>query len=280
MPDIFTYTDYRRFLADSYAAMKQRQPSFSYLCFARRAGFRNKGFLHNVIAGRKNLSAASVAKLAPVLTRTDREAEYLRVLVAFGQARTVQERNMLFDRLCTIRSYHAGADMVRELRADQYEFYSRWYYAAIRALLEIYPFKGDYRWLGSLVYPKIGVRQARKAVGVLTRLGMIKRQRDGTYRLTDKLIRPSDEVRRLAIVNFHLDVARLARDAIERLPPDKRNVTGLTLGVSQATYERICQETLKFQQRVLQMAEADTAPDRVYQYNFQIIPLSVPRGRR
>jgi uncharacterized protein (TIGR02147 family) len=277
LPDVFQYSDYRRFLADFYACQKQRQPSFSYESFSRKAGFRNRGFLFNVIAGRKNLSAASVGKLASHVTRTAGEADYFANLVAFNQTQDLESQNLHFERMSAIKSNKAGAAQVRELRRDQYLFYSRWYYAAVRSLLEMHRFKGDWRWLARKLQPPISAREARAAVGALVRLGLVQRTPGGAYRALDKVVRPGPEVQRLAIRNFHLQVAQLAQQAVRRVPVTRRNVTGLTLGISAATYERICQETQRFQAKLLALAEADREADEVYQYNFQFFPLSNPK---
>ena len=39
MPNIFNYSDYRKFLADFYKDKKASTPSFSYQNFSRQAGF-------------------------------------------------------------------------------------------------------------------------------------------------------------------------------------------------------------------------------------------------
>ena len=86
MVRIFDYTDYRQYLADYYDHRKTESPGFSYTVLARKAGFKNKGFLHNVIHGHKNLSKTSVVKLSQALEHTRTQAEYFENLVFFNQA--------------------------------------------------------------------------------------------------------------------------------------------------------------------------------------------------
>jgi uncharacterized protein (TIGR02147 family) len=67
---------------------------------------------------------------------------------------------------------------------------------------------------------------------------------------------------------------RLAGRALVELPPDKRHVTGLTLGISRKAYARICEDIFALQEKILKTAEEDEGSDSVYQLNFQFFPLS------
>jgi uncharacterized protein (TIGR02147 family) len=125
--------------------------------------------------------------------------------------------------------------------------------------------------------PAITPREAKNAVAVLERLQLVKLGAHGVYRVTDKLVRPGPEVQRIAIRGFHAEAARLATQAIEKQPVNRRSITGLTLGISHETYLRVCEETERFQSRLLALAEADPSADEVYQYNFQIFPMSNPK---
>jgi uncharacterized protein (TIGR02147 family) len=274
MPDIYTYTDYRKLLADYYAEHKRDNAGFSYQSFASKAGFPNRGFLYNVITGIKSLSRSSAVKLSQAMKLNAAEADYFESLVSFNQAKNLRERNYFFEKLNAIKSSKPGSARVRDIRKEQHEFYSIWYLSAIRSLLDMHPFKDDYVWLAKNVYPPIRPKEAKKAVALLQKLGMIKKGRGGLYEVIDKTITAGSEVVQLGLLNFQVQTAELALKAIRELPKDKRNISGLTMGISRKTYDVICAEIASFQSKLQVLAEQDNEADNVYQLNFHFFPIS------
>jgi uncharacterized protein (TIGR02147 family) len=206
------------------------------------------------------------------------EADYFENLVSFNQAKNLRERNYFFDKLNAIKSSKPGSASVRETRKEQHNFYSTWYFSAIRSLIDMHPFKDDYAWLAKNVYPAIKPKEAKKTVILLQKMGMIKKRREGTYEVVDKTITAGKEVVQLGLLNFQLQTTELAQKAIQEIPKDKRNITGLTLGISNNTYDTICKEIESFQARLQALAEQDNEADNVYQLNFHFFPISNING--
>jgi uncharacterized protein (TIGR02147 family) len=274
MESILAYTDYRKFLFDYYEHHKALNPAFSYQMLSNKAGFSNRGFLHNVITGSKNLSKSSVVKISQALHLKPMESDYFENLVSFNQAKNLSERNYFFEKINAIKSNKQGSAAMRETRKDQYEFYAAWYLSVIRSLIDMYGFRDDYRKLAKDVFPAIKPKEAKKAVQLLEKLGMIKKQKDGLYKVSEKIITAGKEIVQLGLQNFHLQTLELAKKALQDLPKEKRNISGLTLGISANTYNAMCKEIEAFQARLLAMAEADTEAVNVYQLNFHFFPVS------
>lgn len=274
MPVIFNYQDYRKFLADYYDEKKASGSSFSYQNFSRKAGFTSKSFVFNVINGRKNLSRASVVKICEALDFGKTEAAYFENLVYFNQAPNFTERNFYYEKLNAIHPATTEASTARKLRKDQYEFYSQWYHVVIRSLIDLFPNITDYRELAKLVCPAIRPKQAQKSVELLLRLGLIEKQKNGSYKVGSKILSTGPEVESLAVAHFHLACMELAAKALKELPKNRRNVSGLTLGISQKAYVDICTVIQSCQEQILKIAEKDSDADCVYQLNFHFFPVS------
>jgi uncharacterized protein (TIGR02147 family) len=206
------------------------------------------------------------------------ESDYFENLVSLNQAKNLQDRNHFFDKLNSIKSTVPGSAAIRRIREEQYEFYSKWYLSAIRSLIDMHPFKDDYAWLAKSVYPPIKPKDAKKAVYLLENLDMIEKDEEGYYRIVDKTITAGSEIVRLGLQNFQRQTAELALRAIEEMPREKRNVSGMTMGISRRTYEAICRETEAFQAKLQALAEQDNEADNVYQFNFQLFPISNVNG--
>lgn len=274
MPNIFNYQDYRQFLGDYYEEKKAMHPSFSYQSFSQKAGFASKSFVFNVIKGEKALSRNSVVKLSIAMNLSKTESAYFENLVYFNQSSDFAERNFYFEKLNAIRPVTVEASQARNLRKDQYEFYSQWYHAVIRSLIDLYPSINDPHVLARMVYPPLSPKQVQKSIELLLRLELIEKMNDGTYRISSKILSTGEELHTLAVQKFHLLSLENAAKALQSLPKNERNFSGLTLGISAEAYEKICSEINLFQKRILAIAENDNNSDRVYQLNLQLFPVS------
>jgi uncharacterized protein (TIGR02147 family) len=162
---------------------------------------------------------------------------------------------------------------VRLLQSDQYEFYDKWYYTAVREVLSIHRFRGDYRALAKAVLPNITPQEAENAIALLERLGLIVKQK-GVYHLTGSAISTGYDVQSLALNNFVVSSLALAREALDTIPGRDRNLSWTTFAVSQAVFRQIEDELRGFRRRIQELAATDPKPERAYQVNFQLFPIS------
>lgn len=280
MPNISEYTDYRKFLQDYYEEARAKNPHYSYQLFAIKAGLKSKGFLHNVLHGKRSISRANIFSISQAMRLDKYEMEYFEILVAFAQAKNIQERTHFFERLSAIKSSGPKAWQPQIVRNEQFEFYSNFHHSVVRSLIGMFGFKNDYKWLAKRVYPSITPSQAKKSVALLERLGFIKKQKDGSFALVSTTIAAPPELISVAIQNFHRQSGELALKALSQLPLEKRNISGVTLGISKETYSTICEEIQAFRTRLLQIAEADRNADETFQLNVQFFPVSTSSRER
>jgi uncharacterized protein (TIGR02147 family) len=274
MTNIFEYTNFRIYLDEWYEAKKRNNPNFSFQHIADKAGIKNKGFIYNIIKGDKLLSKSNVFKISKALGHNRYEAEYFENLVAFNQAIDLTEKKYLFEKLSQITNMGKTVSKAQVLRKDQYEYYSNWYHAMIRSIIGMYGFRDDYKWLSRMINPPITVPQAKHSVQLLEKLQLILKDDQGIYRLSHNNLTTGKDLMSVAFQNFHSACTDLAKRAITEFPLEKRNMTGLTLGISEKTYERICKEIEVFQEKIMGIAEVDETADRVYQLSFHLFPTS------
>jgi uncharacterized protein (TIGR02147 family) len=280
MNNIYEYTDYRKLLGDYYAEAKAKNRYFSYQLFSAKAGIKSKGFLFNVMQGKRNLLQSQRYALALAMKLNKHETEYFENLVAFNQATSQKDKGHLFEKLLSTKKSIKPEWKPRIVRQDQYEFYSKHHHSVIRSLIEMYGFKDDYTWLARNISPQIKPLQAKRSVLLLERLGLIKKQKDGSFKVTDKTIATPQEVMATAAVNFHKESGRLALNALDDFAKEERNITGLTLGISKETYNEICGDLRSLRSKLLQKAEQDQKAGIVYQLNLQFFPVSSTRIER
>jgi len=270
MINVFEYLEYRKLLKDLYELHKSKKSSFSYRYIGQRVGFSSAGFFTNILQGKRNISQNIIFKFAELFKFNKRETEYFELLVLYDQADNHAQKKYYFEKMLAMRK-----TKVHELSADQYMYFDKWYNVAIREVINYFPFRGDYQKLARMLNPPISPVEAKKAVELLVRLGLIAENEDHTYRVTDKTITSVPHVPVVAVHNFQIATMDLAKEAIDRIDREKRSISTLTLSLSKESYKEIEEKLAKFRRDVLDLVKNDrNRIDRVYQFNFQIFPLS------
>lgn len=291
MQPLNAYLDYRQYLRDFYQEQKRRNPRYSHRLFALKAGLTSTGFFSEVLSGKRQLAPAAVLRFCKALKLNAQEQACFETLVAFNQAKTIEERNHHFSRLSAYHAHHAHRvhrDNVDIVGRERYEFYSRWYHAALRELIAVKPVRGksrdDFAQLGQSLEPPIPAAKARLSVELLLRLGFIKRAGDGILTQATPLISTgelnggSQRPTTLDVDNFQAAMLDLARKALDKQPRSSRDFSTLTLSLS-ATGEAAARvEIAALRKRLMDLAEKDHGADRVRQFNFQSFPLSKPEA--
>ena len=280
MEPLFAYTDYRRYLADWFAEKKRDNGRFSLGMLAERSGFKARDYLLRVMRGDRNLSPEGAKKLSDFFRFSEKQAEYFSTLVRFNQARTTSEKDRCYSRLAEVRKFGAH----QRLRQDQFEYLTAWYHSALRSLLPVREpprtagGQEDWDRLGKLLDPPLTAKQARDSVDLLLRLGLLARDTLGRYTVQEPALSPGDEVAALGVANFHRAAMDLAKRSIDRHPSSSRDISGVTMSISQNGFRRIKSELKAFRKRIQAIASADTGEDMVYQLNLHFIPLTRTRG--
>jgi uncharacterized protein (TIGR02147 family) len=277
MPIIYNYFDYRKYMDDYYSNEKKKDTSFSYQSFTIKCGFKNKSFLHQIIHTTKKISQSSINGISKAIGHSKREARYFKALVAFNQARSLEEKNKFYEQLILANARSKKPFKGKLIRQDQFEYYSKWHHGAIRALIGMQSFKDDSQTIAHCLYPPIPVREVKKSIDLLERLEFIKKNSEGYYTVTDNVISTGDEVVSTAVLNFHRQTAKLASEAINKVPRNARNITGVMMGISPAGYQKIIEKLSAFRKEILSIAQNDEKASAVYQLNLHLFPLSNPK---
>jgi uncharacterized protein (TIGR02147 family) len=269
MKPIFEYSDYRFFLHDYLLDAKSRGVRLTYEELGRKIGFTSKGFVTQIIQGKCNIPKNKIKTFGKALGLKKKEQGYFKLLVRFNQAKTHRAKNENFKKLTSLFKTR-----IRHIGPDKYNFYSCWYYSAIRSLLGYYPFSGDYKKLARQLTPAITPGQAKKAIELLERLSLVVKKEDGYYHLTDRILSTGDSVDSVALVNFQQSTIDLAREALERFPKKRRDSSTLTLGLSEEGYRAVVERIAVLRKELLAIARFDRRIDRVIQVNLHAFPLT------
>lgn len=269
--DVFAYLDYRELLRQWYALKKAGNPRFSYRLLARKVGFSSAGFFTLILQGKTNISLDMADNFAEAMKLKKTERDYFLALIQYNQAKDPGQKERHQRKLERFSAFK-----VKHLGPDRFRFLEKWYYIAVRELLTFLPFRGDFKALGAMLEPPITAKQAEEAMALLLELGMVARTAQGGYARVDSMLTTGYQARAPEVEAFFLSMHRLGGEALSRFPREDRNLSWLTLSTTRAKYREIVEELRTFRLRILEMVEKEPREEVVYQFNFEIFPLSRP----
>lgn len=273
MSEIFEYSDYRKYLKDLLEDKKRVNRLFSHRAVLQKMGITSTGFLANVISGRKNLTPAQVQKLAQIMKLKAAEARYFECLVLFNQAKSLDDKNNQMRRLVANQKVET-----KTLARKQLNLFSKWHYVVMRELLYFHKLKDDFRAAARMLIPSITTEEAEKAVKELEELEVLSKDAEGYYLQKDSAISTGNEIRSLQVANFQVETMELAKAAIDRFPLAERDISCMTMTLSQGSFEQVKAEIQAFRKRLSAIAIADDKVDQVFQCNIQFFPVTKKEG--
>ena len=271
LPDIFQYIDYRKYLEDYYSKRKSFDSSFTHAYICRRLGQENaKSYFNNVVKGRTNVTPAFIDRFIDLLELKPDSAKYFRALVNYNQTISPHEKDFFFDQLVRLNSTPH-----RIIDRNAYAFYKEWHHSAIRALLDIVDIKNDYKTLASKIFPTITLKQARDSIALLSRLGLISKDKNGFWKPTDKVIVTGEAIKDAMVKQFQMKCLEHARAVLANgANQAHRNIT-LTMSLSDKAYERALGRIQQMKTELRSIIHKDDMPaSKVYHLNVNLFPMS------
>ena len=267
--DIYLYDDYRKALADLWEARKASQPGLTHRVFARDAGFSNPGFLGDVVAGRRKLSADALRKMVKGFGLRSGEADFFRLLVRHNQAKDPDERHELWRHILARRSRASFTRMNPAL----VRYYQDHRYPLVRTALQCMDWRGEPAQLATFLDPPMAPAVAARIAQDLKTWGLVAVDENGRWKPTSDFVEPpptlGEQVREL-----NRTWIGHGAEAIARFPAERRHVSSMLLSVSQETAAEVRRRIESFRTELFELLRSDRRPDRLLQLNIQYFPRS------
>ncbi len=268
MKSVKEYLDYRDFLRDYYIETKKTKPFYSLRYIGCKIGV-DPSHLVKIFHRKRHIGNSLIEVFIKHCGLSGSDADYFANLVRFNKSKSDREGGIYFEKMLALKGVGA-----RKLEKSQYEFYTKWYHSAILTLLDFYPFTDNYAELAAKLSPPITEARARRSIALLDRLGLIRKNPDGRWELTHKVITTGEHCRSIAVHAFQEATMRLAVEALHRHPAEKRNISTVTVTIAENKLDRINELIARFRENLLKIAYEETNPDKVYQLNIQFFPLT------
>lgn len=270
MLNLFSYLDYRQYLKDAFAKLKETKPNFSHRFLTRMAGFNSSNYIMLVMQGKRNLSGGGIQKICKALKLKKAETEFFENLTRFNQATSDAERTFYYSRIAANRKYAEA----RPLEKGQFEYYSKWFVPAIREMVLLKDFREDPSWIAARLVPSVTPRDAESALKLLIDLGLLIRDETGRLIQKDGHIASGDEIGSLAMTNFQREMIEKAARSIEATPANCREIGSITFAVSEEKLAEAKKMIREFRSKLSGFLAENSDADQVYQFNIQLFNLS------
>ncbi len=269
---IYGYMDYRNYLRDFYELKKASQRGYSYRAFSKAAGFSAPNTLKLVIEGERNIGQAAIDQFVRGLNLKGSMAAYFATLVQMNQAKNDGEKEACFRILQQLTPQAKR----RDLHADEVTYLSHWLYPVLREMVSLPEFREDPYWISRRLVGAASVNEVSQGLRFLIDAGFVVRNGDRLVP-SDNMVFSSDELRSLAIRNYHRQMLELAKHAIDTLDISEREFGALTVMLPEVAVPALKERIKQFRRDIHSWAvhtvtEAD--PESVVQINVQMYPVT------
>lgn len=269
MEDLYSYTDYQAWLRDAAEDLKQRKPIASWRFIGNRLGV-DPGNLLRVAQGKVHLSLRLIEPVAEFFKLDERQKSYFEEMVLFGRSRNDKEAWDHFQKMQAIKGVR-----FRNLQEREFEFYQKWYHGAVRSLISIYPFSGDYAQLGRMVSPSISPEQSQASVELMRDLGFLREDEQGFWHVTDQFLSTGARWKSGAVRAYQSTTMDLAKESLERHHPDLRDISTVTMTLNRADLPSLKDRIRQFREELLRFSAEGKGDDGVFQLNIQVFPVGL-----
>lgn len=270
MKEIFDYLNYRKYLNDYYSFRKLESSHFSLRSFGRMVGI-DASYLSKILKEQRHIAPRSIDIVSDYLKFTGARKKYFKILIDFNKSTNEDQKRELFEKLLSMRSNHT-----KNLDESQFAYYQKWYYTALRNLLEFYPFHegDDYGALGAQLSPPISASLAKNSINLLRTLNLIEKDKNGRYVLTDYSISSGESWSSLAVADFQKETIKLSYESLKRHEKEERDISTVTMNITEEEFKLIRDMIKGLRSNIINVANKVENPNRVMQLNIQMIPLS------
>ena len=279
-PKICDYLEYRCFLRDFYLykralTAKDVRP-YTYAMFSAAADIRSPNYLKLVIDGQRNLSEAMAEKFAKAMGLSKADSLEFVSLVLYTQSFDPIERSRHLKHLSQIR-VQAKMDS-GEIDSKRWDSIPSWISWMLLQLLDVRVLKLEPVTVSKLLEGKVSPEIVRKALDGLIEVGMLEKdEATGELKPTKQYYDSPFEMPPDMIRKLQTELILLGLDSLFKDSPKEREFGTVTMSLTRDEFEKVKFEVRHMRkrwQREFSDRPHSGKPERLYQFNVQLFPLS------
>lgn len=246
----------RDFLREELARRMGANARYSLRAFAKHLGL-SPGELSEVLSGKRNLSARSVARISKALGLSGPESRHLLYIAQEGGGAPELSTALLDE--------------------DSFRLVSDWYCFAILSLADCRDFKGEPDWIAA----KLGISRTEVDVA-LDRLARLKLMERKGKRLvaTDAVATSPQGVPSEAVKSYHRQILAKATRALDEQGIAEREFGGACFAIDPAKLPALKREIAAFWKELISRYSQAKNQTEVYQLELALFRLTNPTSQR
>ena len=269
MKSVVEYKDYREYVLDYYRERK-RTSAFTWREFAKIAGFASGSYLKLVCDGKTRLRIEGAKKTALAMGLQGFEYDYFILMVRYECAKTDREKKKCFEEMEALSSAHN----VKILGSEFYTYYETWKHSVVRELAVAMPGAKPNEIAKACSFP-ISAADVSKSLRFLVNADFLTMDVKGRYHQTSHSLTTGRlKVVSVAVHSLLRQMSEFALDALDKLPISERHFSGITMGMTSESYEKVVEELSECRKRIVSIVADEPHPDKVCRLNFQLFPLT------
>lgn len=269
MKSIIEYKDYREYVLEYYRERK-RTSAFTWREFAKIAGFASGSYLKLVCDGKTRLRLEGAKKTAHAMGLQGFEYDYFVLMVRYESAKTDKEKKMCYEEMGALSSAHN----VKILGSELFTFYETWKHSVVRELAVAMPGAKPHEIAKACRLP-ISAAEVSNSLRFLVSSGFLSVDVKGNYHQTNRSLTTGRlKVVSVAVHSLLRQMGEFALDAFDKLPISERHFSGITMGMTAESYEKVIEELTECRKRIVAIVSADKSVEKVCRLNMQLFPLT------
>jgi uncharacterized protein (TIGR02147 family) len=266
---IFIFEDHVDYLREWYLYAKRF--GLTQREFLREAGIHANAFLSDVLARRKKIGKRHIHGFVKALGLKNDEQDYFTLLVRKELCREPVDKIAIFNNLAMIRKQNLSTMLDNRTM----EYYASWRYPVIR---EYVLWKGNVsspkEIADSLVNLKLSTHEIEMALSKLAAWSMITSDGPGrSYRPVENGSITYSSMPHPVVNDVKRTFIEAAVHAMEEMPRNQRHISMAIKGLSEKSYQELCQKIDALRREFLEHEENKDAIDRVVSLNIQAFPV-------
>ena len=269
MKSVVEYKDYRAYVLDYYHERK-RTSAFTWREFAKIAGFASGSYLKLVCDGKTRLREEGAKKTALAMGLLGFEYDYFVLMVRYESAKTDREKKKCFEEMQALSDAHH----VKILGSDLYTFYETWKHSVVRELAVDMPGAKPHEIARACRLP-LSAADVSSSLRFLVNSGFLTVDAKGVYHQANRSLTTGRlKVVSVAVHSLLRQMGEFALDALDKLPISERHFSGVTMGMTAESYEKVIEELSECRKRIVSIVSADKKVEKVCRLNMQLFPLT------
>lgn len=265
---MYDYENPRQYLLDALSARQAEDKNFSVRRWAQIMGLKSHSLLVMILQGKRKLRVQHVDFLAKGLGLTTVEEGFLKTLIQYDNAQTMEEKQLLSTFL---NEMHPGENFEQKEIAE-FKVVSNWVYMAIMAMTDLKDFRGTEEEIAERLKGRVSLTQVRAAIVRLMDLKLLEWNDQGNLEPTCNRLRTKDDVRDEGARQYIKQVSELAIKAVDEQELEDREFQSFTMAVSREKIPLAKEMIRRFRAQLSKAVSGNG--DYVYQTNIQFFQLT------